>query len=149
MLGVAALLVAAGCSKPAEQAKQDKPAKQESKAPTKQQANAKPTASTAQETALPAELTATEGLEQACNTLHDVMKQRVESIKQRRGPRPEDKPFPSRETFVSGCKELPPAAVRCMIPDIVRQNHEACVGYFRGLGGEQSKKVSAFRNTLL
>lgn len=90
-----------------------------------------------------------EGLDQECERLHAVMKERVEGIKQRRGPKPEDKPFPSKETFVEGCGKLPPGAVRCMIPDVVRKNHMECQVLLRQMSKEESEKVRAFRATLL
>jgi hypothetical protein len=94
-------------------------------------------------------LSGADGLDQACHTLHGVLKRWMDLIKKHRGPRPDDKTFPSMEAFVSGCRKLPPAAVRCMIPELLEQHRAACNSYLDNISKEDRAKVDAFRATLL
>jgi hypothetical protein len=86
------------------------------------------------------------GIEQACATLHDQMKGRVALIKQRQGDTTSK--FPPREAVIKTCKELPPAAVRCMITKVARARGMECRALFKSLKPEQLQKVSTWRNFL-
>lgn len=86
------------------------------------------------------------GIEQACATLHDQMKGRVALLKQKRGDTTSK--FPPREAVIKGCKELPPAAVRCMTATVARAHQQECRSFYKSLKPDQIQKVATWRNFL-
>jgi len=153
-LGVAALLGAAGCPDRRDRRPKPAPVRAPTRAETPSPSTAPAPAATTPGAAPPspaemAWLHGTKDLDQACRTLHGVLKRRMDLIKEHRGARPGDKTYPRVEVFVSRCKTLPPAAVRCMIPKLLEQHRAACISYLDRISEEDRAKVMAFRGTLL
>jgi hypothetical protein len=121
-------LILAGCKKkeappPAEPAaepaaKTEEPAKEEPAAEPKEEAK------TEEAKAEPA---AAGDPEKDCGALHDFMKGMIEAMTKKlgKGAKPK-KEFPSREKFITACKELPSDVVRCMNPQVAMAEQAKC-----------------------